>query len=237
MTSAYTPTDRSRIRRKPMKAAYDEAVVHGVLDGGLLAHVAYVIEGQPFVTPTAYWREGRKLYWHGAAASRMIQAQAGGLPVCVTVSQVDGLIVARSGISHSLQYRSVMAFGQARLIEGVEPRRAAMNAFIDRLYPGRSDTLRPITDGEIRMIGLVEMDIEDAVAKISAGGVNTVPGDEAWPAWSGVIPVATVIGRPMAEAGQTRCASAETSLDLYAPGARLDEALAAAYDLQAASRP
>lgn len=228
MTATYVPTERSRIRRKPMKAAYDEATVHAVLDAGILAHVGYVIEGQPFVTPTAYWREGRKLYWHGSAASRMIRAQAGGLPVCVAVSHVDGLVVARSGISHSMQFRSVLAFGRARLIEGLEARRTALEAFIDRMYPGRSASLRPITDGEIKMIGLVEMDIEEAAAKVSAGGVNAVPGDETWPAWSGVIPVATVIGRPMAEAGQARCVSAEPSLDLYAPGARLDEVMAAA---------
>lgn len=228
MTDAYTPTDRSRVRRKPMKAAYDEASVHAVLDAGILCHVGYAIDGQPFVTPTTYWREGRRLYWHGSAASRMIRAQGAGLPVCVTVSHVDGLVVARTGISHSMNYRSVMAFGRARLIEGLEARRAALTAFIDRMYPGRSETLRPMTDGEIRMIGLVEMDIEEAVAKVSAGGVNTVPGDETWPAWSGVIPVATVIGRPMAEAAQARCASAEPSLDLYAPGARLDEVMTAA---------
>lgn len=228
MTDAYIPTERSRVRRKPMKAAYDEASVHAVLDAGILAHVGYAIDGQPFVTPTAYWREGRRLYWHGSAASRMIRAQAGGLPVCVTVSHVDGLVVARSGISHSMNYRSVMVFGRARLVEGLEDRRAALNAFIDRMYPGRSGALRPMTDNEIKMIGLVEMEIEEAVAKVSAGGVNTVPGDETWPAWSGVIPVATVIGRPMAEATQARCASAEPSLDLYAPGARLDEVMIAA---------
>lgn len=228
MTAAYAATERSRIRRKPMKAAYDEASVHAVLDAGILAHVAYVIDSQPFVTPTAYWREGRRLYWHGSAASRMIRAQGAGLPVCVTVSHLDGLVVARSGISHSMQFRSVMAFGRARLIEGLEARRAALAAFIDRMYPGRSEILRPMSDNEVKMIGLVEMEIEEAAAKVSAGGVNTVPGDETWPAWSGIIPIATVIGRPMAEAGQGRCASAEPSLDLYAPGARLDEVLAAA---------
>lgn len=237
MTATYVPTERSRIRRKPAKAAYDEAAVHGVLDAGILAHVGYVIEGQPFVTPTAYWREGRKLYWHGSAASRMIRAQAGGLPVCVTVSHLDGLVIGRSAISHSMQFRSVMAFGQAQLVEDLEARRAAMAAFIDRIYPGRAAALRPTTDGELRMIGLVEMEIEEAAAKISAGGVNTVPGDEAWPAWSGVAPVITTIGRLMAEVGQDRCAAAEPSLDLYMPGARLDEVMTAAARDQALSRP
>ena len=134
--SHFTPTPRSRARRKPDRAAYDEAAVFAVLDAGLLCHVGYVIDGQPFVTPTTYWREGRKLYWHGSAASRMLKAQGCGLPVCVTVTHVDGLVLARSGIAHSMNYRSVMAFGRARLIEGLAARRAAME-----LRPGRTANL------------------------------------------------------------------------------------------------
>lgn len=114
--NAFTPTERSRTRRRPQRAAYDETSVNEVLDAGVMAHVGYVIDGQPFVTPTAYWREGRRLYWHGAAASRMLRTVAQGAPVCVTVSFVDGFVVGRSGFVHSLNYRSVMAFGRARLV-------------------------------------------------------------------------------------------------------------------------
>lgn len=225
MTDAFTPTPRSRARRKPDRASYDEAEVFGILDAGLLCHVGYVIDGQPFVTPTTYWREGRKLYWHGSAASRMIKAQAGGLPVCVTVSHMDGLVLARSGIAHSMNYRSVMAFGRARLIEGLAARRAAMEAFIDRLYPERSAELRPSTDNEILQIGLVEMTIEEASAKQRDAGVNRLDGDDEWGAWSGVIPIETRLGAPMADAHQSAGASLSPSLSLYEPGERLDAVL------------
>lgn len=225
--TAYIPTARSRARRKPDRAAYDEASVHAVLDSAVLCHVAYVIDGQPFVTPTTYWREGRKLYWHGSAASRMIRAQGSGLPVCVTVTHMDGLVLARSGLVHSMNYRSVMAFGTARLVEGLEARRAAMSAFINRLYPNRSAELRPALDSEIKQIGLVEMTIEDASAKSRAGGVNRIPEDEGWSAWSGVIPVATVLGAPQADAVQSAGATSP-SLNLYREGAALDQVLSAA---------
>lgn len=223
--SHFTPTPRSRARRKPDRAAYDEEAVFAILDAGLLCHVGYVIDGQPFVTPTTYWREGRKLYWHGSAASRMLKAQGCGLPVCVTVSQIDGLVLARSGIAHSMNYRSVMAFGRARLIEGLAARRAAMEAFIDRLYPDRSSELRPSTDNEILQIGLVEMTIEEASAKRRDGGVNRMAADDGWSAWSGVIPVETRLGAPMADAHQSAGAAPSPSLDLYEPGARLDAVL------------
>ena len=223
--SHFTPTPRSRARREPDRAAYDEEAVFAVLDAGLLCHVGYVIDGQPFVTPTTYWREGRKLYWHGSAASRMLKAQGCGLPVCVTVSQIDGLVLARSGIAHSMNYRSVMAFGRARLIEGLAARRAAMEAFIDRLYPERSAELRPSTDNEILQIGLVEMTIEEASAKRRDGGVNRMAADDGWSAWSGVIPVETRLGAPMADAHQSAGAAPSPSLDLYEPGARLDAVL------------
>ena len=223
MTDAFAPTPRSRVRRKPDRAAYDEQQVFAILDAAVLAHVGYVIDGQPFVTPTTFWREGRKLYWHGSAASRMVRAQASGLPVCVTVSHVDGLVLARSGIAHSMNCRSVMAFGRGRLIEGLEAQRAAMNAFIDRLYPSRSATLRPGSDSEIRQMSVVEMTIEEASAKQRAAGVNRMAEDEGWDAWSGVIPIETRIGAPMADAVQSAGAAAD--LGPYVEGARLDEAL------------
>lgn len=224
----FTPTARSRARRKPDRASYDEAAVFAILDAGVLAHVGYAIDGQPFVTPTTYWREGRRLYWHGSAASRMIRAQAGGLPVCLTVSHVDGLVLARSGIAHSMNYRSAMVFGRARLIEGLAARRAAMAAFIDRLYPGRWSELRESLDNEIAQIGLVEMEIEEASAKQRDAGVARLDADAGAGAWSGVIPVATVIGAPMADAEQSAGAPLSPSLALYRQGARLDEVLTAA---------
>lgn len=220
----FAPTAASRARRKPDRASYDEARVFEILDAGVLCHVGYAIDGQPFVTPTTYWREGRKLYWHGSAASRAIRTAGAGVRVCLTVSHMDGLVLARSGISHSMNYRSVMVFGQARPVEGVAAKREAMSAFIDRLYPGRSAGLREATDNEIAQIAVLEMTIEEVSAKQRSGGVNHSAGDEARQGWTGVIPIATRIGRPMADA---KMSSGEAPA-LYADGARLDEVLTAA---------
>jgi nitroimidazol reductase NimA-like FMN-containing flavoprotein (pyridoxamine 5'-phosphate oxidase superfamily) len=225
-TAAFTPTDRARVRRRPQRAHYDEAAVYGVLDAGVMAHVGYVIDGQPFVTPTAYWREGRRLYWHGAAASRMLETVAQGAPVCVTVSFLDGFVVGRSGITHSVNYRSVMAFGRARLVDDIAEVRAAMDAFIDRLYAGRPIKLRPTTDEELRRLKLVVMEIEEASAKIKDTGVGDLPADEGWGAWFGVFPVETRIGAPLPD--PRNLAARTDDLAPYAEGARLDDALATA---------
>jgi len=222
--NAFTPTARSKARRRPQRAAYDEQAVFEILDAGVMAHVGYTIDGQPFVTPTAYWREGRKLYWHGAAASRMLTTVGQGAPVCVTVSFLDGFVVGRSGFIHSLNYRSVMAFGRARLIEDLDAKRCAMDAFIDRLYAGRAAKLRPATESELKQIALVEMEIEEASAKVRDGGVTDLAQDAGWTPWSGVFPVETRIGSPRPEASQ---GAGVLTADLapYAEGARLDTAL------------
>jgi nitroimidazol reductase NimA-like FMN-containing flavoprotein (pyridoxamine 5'-phosphate oxidase superfamily) len=226
--AAFTPTDRSRVRRRPQRARYDEASVSGVLDAGIMAHVGYVIDGQPFVTPTAYWRDGRRLYWHGAAANRMLNTVAEGAPVCVTVSFLDGFIVGRSGIMHSLNYRSVMAFGRAKPVTDIAQVRAAMEAFIDRLYAGRALKLRPTTDEELSRIALVEMEIEEASAKIRNTGGADLPADRGWTAWCGVFPVETRIGAALPEPGMRIGGPPTPDLAPYAEGVRLDEALAAA---------
>lgn len=227
-SAAFNPTGRSQVRRRPQHARYDEATVYGVLDAGVMAHVGYVIDGQPYVTPTAYWREGRRLYWHGAAASRMLATVAEGAPVCVTVSFLDGFLVGRSGITHSLNYRSVIAFGRARLMTDLGEVRAAMDAFIDRLYAGRPLKLRPTTDDELRRIALVEMEIEEASAKVKDTGVTDLPADEAWTAWCGVIPVETRIGAPLPQPGMGSGGAPTKDLAPYRDGARLDDALALA---------
>jgi nitroimidazol reductase NimA-like FMN-containing flavoprotein (pyridoxamine 5'-phosphate oxidase superfamily) len=192
--NAFTPSPLTRGRRRPERVAYDEAAVYAVLDAAVLGHVGYVIEGQPLVTPTAYWREGRKLYWHGAAASRMLQTVGAGMPVCVTVSLLDGLVLGASGFTHSINYRSAMVFGRARLISDLEAKRRAMDAFIDRLYPGRAATLRPASEAELKQIALAEMTIEQASAKVREGGLKPYAPDDGLPGWRGVIPVETSFG-------------------------------------------
>lgn len=224
--TTFPPTSRSRARRRPQRVAYDEAAVYGVLDAGIMAHVGYVIDGQPFVTPTAYWREGRTLYWHGSAMSRMLETVGQGLPVCVTVSFLDGLVVGRSGFVHSLNYRSVMAFGRARLIIDPDARRSALDTFIDRLYAGRPLKLRPATEQGVAATAMVAMEIEEASAKVRSTGAADLPADAGWTAWSGVLPVETRIGEPRPEPGLPE-GPPTPDLAPYACGARLEDALAA----------
>jgi nitroimidazol reductase NimA-like FMN-containing flavoprotein (pyridoxamine 5'-phosphate oxidase superfamily) len=189
-------SERVRVRRKPERGRYDRATIDAILDGAMVGHVGYVIDGQPFVTPTAIWRQGDRLYWHGSAASRMIRATQGGAPVCVTVTQVDALVLARSGMNHSLDYRSVMVLGQAHAVTDEAELIEALRAFVEHLCPGRWDQLRPPTRQEIRATSVLWTDLAEASAKIRDSGAHDDPGDETWPAWAGSIPLATVAGTP-----------------------------------------
>ncbi len=144
MAGRYEATARTRIRRLPKRAAYDHDAVHAVLDAGVLCHVGYVIDGQPYVTPTLYWRHGQRLYWHGSSASRMLRhLKADGVRACVTVSHLDGFVLARSGFHHSVNYRAVMALGTARLVPD-EDKLGVLEDFVERLLPGRWPELRPV---------------------------------------------------------------------------------------------
>ena len=135
--NAYTPSARSRVRRLHERGSYDVDAINAILDAGLIAHVGYVIDGQPFVTPTAYWREGEHVYWHGSSASRMLRTVREGVPVCLTVTHLDGLVLARSGFHHSMNYRSAMLFGRAEMVEDPSAKERALDAFVDRIFPGR----------------------------------------------------------------------------------------------------
>jgi nitroimidazol reductase NimA-like FMN-containing flavoprotein (pyridoxamine 5'-phosphate oxidase superfamily) len=225
MQAGFPPSERTRLRRRPQRGAYDEATIFGILDAAVIAHIGYVADGQPLVTATAFWREGRRLFWHGSAGSRALRAQAQGAAVCVTVSQVDGLVLGRSGFAHSLLYRSVMAFGRTQAIEGRAEKRRAMDAFIERLYPGRTAELRPVRDVELDMIAVVAMEIEEASAKVRGGGVNEKEEDLANPGWAGVIPVHTVLGAAQTDARIAPDVALPASLSVYEADARLDEVL------------
>lgn len=197
--SSYPLSPRSRARRLPQRASYDRAAVHAILDASLLCHVGYVLNGQPFVTPTAFWREGDTVFWHGSAASRMIES-VDGAEVCVTVSHLDGLVLARSAFHHSVQYRSAMLFGRARLIRDLGEKRTAARAFIERLYPGRSIEIRESSDNELRAISIAALDIVEAVAKVRDGGVVDDADDYERPVWAGLVPIAATVGLPVPDA-------------------------------------
>lgn len=193
-SSSFTPTERSRVKRAHERGAYDRETVYGVLDAGLLCHVGYVVDGQPYVTPTCYWREGDRLYWHGSSASRMLRTLEAGVPVCLTVSMLDGLVLARSGFHSSINYRSVMAYGTARTVSDADEKLAALVAFSERLTPGRWDGLRAATEQELKATTVMAMTIDEASAKIRTGGPNDDGDDYALDIWAGVVPVSTVVG-------------------------------------------
>ncbi|MCX8998021.1 pyridoxamine 5'-phosphate oxidase family protein [Rhizobiaceae bacterium BDR2-2] len=225
-TTAYPVTPRNRVRRLHERGRYDHEAVHAVLDAGMLCHVAYVIDGQPYCTPTIHWREGDRLYWHGSSASRMLRHEKAGAPVCVTVSHLDGLVLARSGFNHSANYRSAMCFGTAFIVDDPEEKARALAAVTDRFWPGRAATLRPVDPQEAKATTVIGMTIEDAAVKARAKGVgDDDTQDAAFPVWAGVIPVETVIGALRPSPVMPPAVPVPDSVRLYGEGRRLDEAL------------
>jgi nitroimidazol reductase NimA-like FMN-containing flavoprotein (pyridoxamine 5'-phosphate oxidase superfamily) len=192
--TAFAPTHRSKVKRLHERGRYDEESVFAILDAGMIAHIGYVIDGQPYVTPTAYWRRGRTLYWHGSSASRMLRSQKAGVPVCVTVSLLDGLVIARSGFHHSINYRAVMAFGTAHIVEDAKEKEAELDYFIERIYPGHLAGLRPVNQQELKGTTLIAMEIEEASAKARSGPPKDDEEDYALDIWAGIIPVRQVVG-------------------------------------------
>jgi nitroimidazol reductase NimA-like FMN-containing flavoprotein (pyridoxamine 5'-phosphate oxidase superfamily) len=192
----YPVDDLNRVKRRPDRGFYDHATVHPLLDAAALCHVAYVIDGQPLCTPTLFWREGGRLYWHGSNSSRMLRNLADGEPACLTVTHFDSLVLARCGFNHSADYRSVMAFGRARLLEDPDEKRRALVMVVDRFFPGRTAQLRASAPQEITATSVIWMDIERASAKIRAKGVADDDEDYALPIYAERLPVRTVIGAP-----------------------------------------
>ncbi|MFB9981192.1 pyridoxamine 5'-phosphate oxidase family protein [Mesorhizobium kowhaii] len=225
VAASFPTTSRNRVKRLHERGSYDRAAVFAVLDAGLLCHVAYTFDGQPYCTPTIHWREDDRIYWHGSSASRMLRQLRGGTPACLTVSHLDGLVLARSGFNHSANYRSAMCFGTARIIDEPQEKLKALAGVVDRFYPGRSETLRPISVQEAKATTVIGMRIEEASAKVRAKGVGDDEEDYGHPVWAGVIPVRMVIGAaepcPRLLPGIER----PQNLSGYAEGERLDRAL------------
>jgi nitroimidazol reductase NimA-like FMN-containing flavoprotein (pyridoxamine 5'-phosphate oxidase superfamily) len=226
---AFEISKRNRVMRRPQRGKYDKATVYDILDSALVCHIAYVIDGQPYCTPTSFWREGDHLYWHGSSASRMLRGQAAGIPVCLTVTHTDAIVLARCGFNHSINYRSVMAYGKARIIEDRAEKLAAMDRFIDRYFPGRSKLLRPATEKEIKATTFVGMDIEQASGKIRNEPVHDDEADYAVPAWTALLPIRTTIGAaqecPRQLAGVTR----PDDMSSYTPDRDLDAIMLETY--------
>ncbi|MFU0505916.1 pyridoxamine 5'-phosphate oxidase family protein [Pseudaminobacter sp. NGMCC 1.201702] len=231
ISDSFPITARNRVKRLHERGSYDHASVYAVLDAGILCHVAYSIDGQPYCTPTIYWREGDVLYWHGSSASRMLRHFKPGMPACLTVSHLDGLVLARSGFNHSANYRSAMCFGTARIIDDPKEKAVALDAVVNRLYRGRSEDLRPITAQEVKATTVIGMRIDDASAKVRAKGVGDNEEDYDHPAWAGVIPVRTVIGDEEPCPRLLPHISRPDKLSAYSSGRTLDEVLVEAQHL------
>jgi nitroimidazol reductase NimA-like FMN-containing flavoprotein (pyridoxamine 5'-phosphate oxidase superfamily) len=217
-------TARSKLKRLPKRGHYDFDTVAAILDAGFLCHVGYVVDGAPLVTPTAYWREGRRVYWHGSHASRMLNTAAAGVPVCLTVAHVDGLVMARSAFHFSINYRSVMLMGTANVVRDAEHKRAAMREFVNRIGAGRWDDLRPVTHKELKATTVLWMDIDEGSAKVRTGPPIDDEEDYALPIWAGVVPIRMVAGAPMSDPRLASGIAAPDSLsDLTHLGLAMDD--------------
>jgi len=229
-TASYPITDVNRVKRLHDRGRYDKETVHAILDSALVCHIAYVIDGRPYCTPTAFWREGEHLYWHGSSASRMIRTQGKGIDVCLTVTHLDALVMARSGFHHSVNYRAVMAFGTAHIVEDTDEKLGLMDRFIDRIYPGRSGLIRQPTAQELKATTMMGMQIETASAKIRDKHVSDDEEDyEGVPAWSALYPVTQVIGTASECARQIPGLALPEGMVDFEPGARLDELMTKTY--------
>jgi uncharacterized protein len=197
--STFKPTARTRIKRLHKRAHYDRATVYDILDAGLVCHVGYTIDDHPYVTSTTYWREGDHVYWHGSSASRMLRTLKAGVPVCLNVSLIDGLVLARSGFHHSVNYRTVMLFGTATPVTDPAAKLRALEAFVERLFPGRWPELRPVTPQELKATMVLGMDIAEAAAKVRTGPPVDDEEDYTLDIWAGVLPLRLTAGAPVAD--------------------------------------
>jgi len=188
-------TRRNRVRRLPEKARYDETAVHAVLDAGLVAHVGFVEDGKPVVIPMLHGREAGRLFLHGARKARIAKLLGSGAPVCVNVTLLDGIVVARSAFNSSMNYRSAVVFGRGRMLEDEGERLHALRVISEHVLPGRWAELRPPTARELAMTAVVEVRIESASAKIAEGPPQDEPEDYELPTWAGVVPIETTLGR------------------------------------------
>jgi len=188
-------SERVRVRRLSKRGHYDRATIDAILDEGLVCHVGFVHAGAPVVIPTLFWREGDWLYLHGSVASRMLD-EARTKIVCVTVTHVDGFVLTRSAFHHSVNYRSVVVLGRPEEVTDAAERAERMRTFMEGLFPGRWDTLRPVKPKEIKATRLLRLRIDEASAKIRSGPPADDAADYTWPAWGGIIPVAMRAGTP-----------------------------------------
>ncbi|WP_329129237.1 pyridoxamine 5'-phosphate oxidase family protein [Streptomyces sp. NBC_01476] len=193
----YPVTDRVTPTRLRERASYDRALVHAILDEGYLCHLGFVRDGAPVVLPTLYARHGERLYVHGSTGSRPLRGAGPGLPVCLTVTHVDALVLTRSAFHHSVNYRSVVVHGTAHQVTDPGERAVALDAIVEQAVPGRSTDSRRANAKELAATTVIRLDLREVSAKVRAGGPQDDPEDLALPYWSGLVPVASTYGTPL----------------------------------------
>jgi uncharacterized protein len=190
-------TDRTTVRRLPARGSYDRALIHSILDEAMVCHVGFIADGRPFVIPTLHVRVGDRLYVHGSPGSRMLKAMAGGVEVCVTVTLVDGLVLARSAFHHSMNYRSAVVFGTARPVEDPDEKTRVLHALAEHLVAGRWPDVRGPAPGELKATTVLSLPIDEASAKVRTGPPLDEEEDYDLPAWAGVVPLSIKAGEPI----------------------------------------
>jgi nitroimidazol reductase NimA-like FMN-containing flavoprotein (pyridoxamine 5'-phosphate oxidase superfamily) len=207
MSQPYTPTTRTRLVREPDRAVYDREAAYKVLDEGFLCHVGFVVDAQPFVIPTSYGRKDDSLYIHGSAASRMLRQMKEGVPVCVTVTLLDGLVLARSIFNHSMNYRSVVILGNAALVGDPAEKLEALRLLSEHIIPGRWADSRQPNEKELKATSVLRLPIDEFSAKVRQGPAVDDEPDYSFPIWAGVLPLEMKVGEPIDDArlmpGQT----------------------------------
>jgi len=197
MSQPYTPTSRTRLVREPDRAVYDREAAYRILDEGFLCHVGFVIDGQPFVIPTSYGRKDDSLCIHGSAASRMLRQMKESIPVCITVTLLDGLVLARSIFNHSMNYRSVVVLGKATLVEDPTEKLEALRLLSEHIIPGRWADSRQPNEKELKATSVLRVPIEEFSAKVRQGPAVDDEEDYSFPTWAGVVPLEMTVGEPI----------------------------------------
>ena len=195
--SDFKPTERTQVKRLPKRGKYERETVFAILDEGFVCHVGFSVGGQPYVIPTNYGRSGDALYLHGSAASRMLRTLSEGVPVSVTVTHVDGLVLARSAFHHSVNYRSVVILGTARLVTDPAEKMEALRVFTEHVMKGRWDDVRQPTEPELKATTVLALPLEEVSAKVRTGGPIDDEEDYALPVWAGVLPLETSVKEPV----------------------------------------
>jgi nitroimidazol reductase NimA-like FMN-containing flavoprotein (pyridoxamine 5'-phosphate oxidase superfamily) len=211
----FAPTERTQVRRLPKRAVYDREAIYRILDEGLVCHVGFVVDGQPVVIPTGYGRDGDTLYVHGSAASRMLRDLAQGVEVSIAVTLLDGLVLARSAFHHSMNYRSVVIFGTAAVVEDETTKRQALRAFTEHIAPGRWQEVRPPTESELKATTVLAIPLEEVSAKVRTGPPLDDEDDYSLPVWAGVLPLKLRPEQPVADSKLSASMEVPDNLRFY----------------------